>query len=121
MTTIEHRPWGYFETLYEEDNFKLKRLVIKEGEKISLQKHYKRSEHWHIVSCDESYMYMGRYSGVMPATKLYAGECHTIDVGIWHRLSAVKGDLEIIEYQYGEEVSEEDIQRLEDNYGRDLL
>lgn len=118
MSSKEIRPWGYFETLYEEDNFKLKRLVIREGEKISLQRHDYRSENWHVVSCNEAYLYLGTFANVTPKTKLYPGKCYSINTGMWHTAEAIIGDLEIVEYQYGEKVVEEDIHRLRDKYGR---
>lgn len=109
----EKRPWGSFENLIEQDNFLVKKLVINKGEKLSLQFHNHRTEKWTIVkgsgkikidSMETSANYGDTFS-ISPE------EIHTIE-------NTGKDDLEIIEVQLGKILSEEDITRLEDKYGR---
>lgn len=108
-----NRPWGWFETLEESDSFKVKRIQINPGKSISLQRHQKRSEHWVVVQGkaivqqdNEEY-------------ELSMNESTYIHKNQVHRLSNKKNEiLKIIEVQSGEYVGEDDIERLEDSYGR---
>tara|TARA_R100000664_G_C2724425_1_gene116821 strand:+ start:355 stop:792 length:438 start_codon:yes stop_codon:yes gene_type:complete len=110
-----YRPWGWYQNILEGENFKIKTLCINEGNRISLQKHHHRWEVWTIASgfgsvyCDETWHLA------------YPGNIFRINVDTWHRAKAMKGDLIIMELQQGKELYEEDIQRLEDDYGRTLL
>ena len=108
------RPWGYYDSLDVGDGFQAKRICVKPGEKISLQKHKHRSEHWVVVSgtakitCgDKIYNLEKNQSTYIPK-----GEVHRLE-----NQGAV--DLEIIEVQTGDYLGEDDIIRLEDDYQRD--
>ena len=109
-----HRPWGTYTILDESDGYKVKRIVVKPGKRLSLQKHYHRSEHWIVVSGT---------AVVTKGTETYtvnANESTYIPMGEIHRLENVgKIPLVMIEAQVGEYVGEDDIVRLEDDFKRD--
>ena len=108
----EKRPWGYYENILEGDKYKVKRIVINPDQAISLQLHDKRSEYWVIVE-GEGIMTLGDTS-----FEVFSGSFLSIEKGEIHRVKAKSfTQLVIIETQLGE-CSEEDIKRLEDNYGR---
>jgi len=107
------RPWGWYDSLEEADNFKVKRILVNPGASLSLQKHAYRAEHWIVVrgtaeiTCADK-----RFS-------LNQNESTYIPVGAVHRLTnAGEVPLEMIEVQSGSYLGEDDIVRLEDNYGR---
>ena len=108
-----YRPWGSYDAIDYGDRFQVKRITVNPGAELSLQKHHHRAEHWIIVSgtaevtCDENVMMMEEN------TSTY------IPLGSVHRL-ANRGviPLELIEVQSGSYLGEDDIVRLEDNYGR---
>jgi mannose-1-phosphate guanylyltransferase/mannose-1-phosphate guanylyltransferase/mannose-6-phosphate isomerase len=110
---VVHRPWGYYQGLHEGEGFQVKRLTVKPGGRLSLQKHAKRSEHWTVVQ------------GVAQVTRndevflLNANESTFIPLGAAHRLENC-GDTEmtVIEVQCGAYLGEDDIVRLDDVYGR---
>lgn len=109
----DYRPWGYYEILNSGPHFQAKRLVVKPGAKLSLQKHQFRSEHWVIirgaavVTCDNR-----RF-------ELYANESTFIPAGEKHRLENNSTEiLELIEVQTGSYFGEDDIIRFEDVYKR---
>lgn len=111
----ETRPWGSFTVLKDEPNFKLKQLEVKPGNRLSLQRHQKREEHWLVtlgnpeVTLDEG------------LHKLEAGEYIWIPKHSWHRISnpaANTSIVEIIELQLGDYFGEDDIERQQDDYGR---
>ena len=110
---FEKRPWGYFENLLEEKNVKVKKLVIYPKEKISVQFHKYRSEKWHIVEgtgrvfLDESKLECKKGSYF----EINKGQIHSIE-------NTGKKNLELIEIQTGSKLSEQDIVRLKDRYGR---
>ena len=111
---IVYRPWGTYETLITDKGYKIKRIIVKPGKRLSLQKHFHRSEHWVVVN------------GIAEVTKgdevflLRPNESTYIPIGVVHRLANPgKIPLEIVEVQVGEYLSEDDIVRLEDDYGRD--
>ena len=108
-----HRPWGWYMTVDEGANFKVKRIQVNPGASLSLQKHSKRAEHWVVVK------------GTAKVTKgdkdmiLKENESTFIPLGELHRLSNPKKiPLEIIEVQSGNYLGEDDIERIDDNYGR---
>ncbi len=114
---VEHqksfRPWGNFESLVKENNWQVKLIEVKPGEKLSLQKHQFRAEHWVVVSgvakveIDDKKMI------------LYENQSTYIPLGCKHRLSNNGKDyLKIIEVQSGSYLGEDDIERFDDNYGR---
>ena len=108
-----HRPWGTYTILDESNGYKVKRIVVKPGKRLSLQKHYHRSEHWIVVS---------GAAVVTRGTEEYsvrANESTYIPMGEVHRLENVgKIALVMIEAQVGEYVGEDDIVRLEDDFKR---
>ena len=108
-----HRPWGTYTILDELDNYKVKRIVVKPGKRLSLQKHFHRSEHWIVVS------------GTATVTRgdneylVCANESTYIPMGEVHRLENVgKIPLVMIEAQVGEYLGEDDIIRISDDFKR---
>lgn len=107
------RPWGSFEALDLGPNFQVKRLILKPGASISLQRHRHRSEHWVVVAGTAE---VTRDSEVFP---LETGASTFIPVGTIHRLRNPGSEaLHIVEVQCGGYLGEDDIERFEDNYGR---
>ena len=106
------RPWGWFEALGCGEGYQVKRLLVRAGHRISLQRHQHRSEHWVVASGD------GWLECEGSSTPAEAGTCLAIPQGAIHRASAGAQDLLILEVQHGSWLSEEDIERLSDDYGR---
>ena len=109
---MEQRPWGWFETLAEGDGYRVKRLCIRVGQRISLQRHRHRSEHWVVVAGEGSLECGGARVAARPGTSL------EVPCGAILRATATAGDLLIVEVQRGEQLREDDIERLRDDYGR---
>ncbi|ELK0970389.1 mannose-1-phosphate guanylyltransferase/mannose-6-phosphate isomerase [Campylobacter coli] len=108
-----HRPWGSFTILEDEKGYKIKRIEVKPGKRLSLQKHFHRNEHWIVLSGTASVEIDGIESLVRPNESIY------IRMGQKHRLSNYgKIPVVIIEVQVGEYTGEDDIVRLEDDYKR---
>lgn len=108
-----HRPWGTYTILDESNGYKVKRIVVKPGRRLSLQKHHHRSEHWIVVSGTAT---VTRGSDVF---LVRANESTYIPMGEVHRLENVgKIPLVMIEAQVGEYVGEDDIVRIEDDFKR---
>jgi glycosyltransferase involved in cell wall biosynthesis len=108
-----YRPWGHYENLLERNDHKIKELIVNPGERLSLQKHQRRAEHWTVVS--------GK-ALVTVAEKeilLKPGQSVDIPTGTVHRIMN-PGDtqLVIVEVQMGDYFGEDDIIRLEDDYDR---
>ena len=111
---IEERPWGSFENLLDEDYCKVKRIIVKPGQRLSYQYHHERTEHWVIVQGDavvtlndEEYLFT-------------EGMVVEIPVGTKHRVeNKFEKNLIFIETQTGTYFGEDDIVRIEDDYGRD--
>ena len=110
---IEYRPWGYYEILKEKTNYKVKRITVKPGERLSYQYHHKRSEVWTIVSGIATMTLDDKISHYI------YGETILIPQGTKHRVEN-KGieDLIFIEVQHGSYFGEDDIIRIEDDYNR---
>ncbi|MFJ7797297.1 mannose-1-phosphate guanylyltransferase/mannose-6-phosphate isomerase [Pseudomonas sp. NPDC096950] len=108
------RPWGTYTVLEEGTRFKIKRIVVKPGGKLSLQMHHHRNEHWVVVEG------MAKVTNNGTGTHLVAkNESTFIAAGHKHRLENPGViDLVIIEVQSGEYLGEDDIVRFEDHYGR---
>lgn len=107
------RPWGSWHVLDEGAGFKVKRIHVHPGQRLSYQTHTMRAEHWYVVAGTATCLIDGE-TRVVP----YGG---TVDVplGAAHRLANAHDDeLVIIEVQHGEYTGEDDICRLEDDYGR---
>lgn len=108
-----HRPWGSFTILEDEKGYKIKRIEVKPGKRLSLQKHFHRNEHWIVLSGTASVEIDGVENLVRPNESIY------IKMGQNHRLSNYgKIPVVIIEAQVGEYTGEDDIVRLEDDYKR---
>ena len=107
------RPWGYYQILSDAADHKVKRILVVPGGTLSLQRHTKRAEHWYAVSGGGTATIDGK---VCP---LSAGSAVDIPRGATHRLENTGSeDLVIIEVQTGTYFGEDDIERLEDKYGR---
>ena len=107
------RPWGYFEVLSDASDHKVKRIVVVKDGCMSLQRHQKRGEHWYVVSGE------GKATVENREQKLSTGCAVDIPQGATHRLENTSGEnLIIIEIQTGTYFGEDDIERLEDKYGR---
>jgi mannose-6-phosphate isomerase-like protein (cupin superfamily) len=109
----DHRPWGYYRVLEDEPDHKTKRIVVFPGMRLSLQRHLYRSEHWHVVS------------GLAVATRdgeelpFGAGDSVDIPMGAAHRMANPGTEpLTFIEVQRGDYFGEDDIERLDDDFGR---
>ncbi|BFM16514.1 mannose-1-phosphate guanyltransferase [Maricurvus nonylphenolicus] len=107
------RPWGYYDSIDFGERFQVKRIVVNPGEKLSLQMHHHRAEHWIVVS------------GTAKVTKseevflVSENESTYIPIGVKHRLENPGAiPLEMIEVQSGSYLGEDDILRFEDSYGR---
>ncbi len=107
------RPWGSYTVLGSEGRHKIKRIVVKPGQRISLQKHFHRSEHWVVVSGTATVTVGDRNYIVRPneSTYINAGEAHRLE-------NEGRIDLVIVEVQVGEYTGEDDIVRIEDDYQR---
>ncbi len=109
----ECRPWGKYESLLEEDNFKLKKITVLPGERLSYQAHNKRSEHWILVSGQAEFT-LDDQSRV-----LNAGEHAHIPKESKHRIKNIGTvPLIFVEVQLGSYFGEDDIIRYSDDYGR---
>ena len=107
------RPWGSFQTLDEDERFKVKRIIVKPGGRLSLQRHRKRAEHWVVVKGT------ARVTIGNDVRDLKENESIYVPLGADHRLeNAGREPLEIIEVQTGSYFGEDDIIRIEDDYGR---
>lgn len=111
--TQVHRPWGTYETMDSGQRFQTKRIVVKPGAKLSLQKHHHRSEHWIVVSGTAEVTVGDKVSLLQENQSTY------IPAGEVHRLANPgRVPLHLIEVQCGPYLGEDDIVRLEDTYGR---
>ncbi|MEH6587626.1 MAG: mannose-1-phosphate guanylyltransferase/mannose-6-phosphate isomerase [Halioglobus sp.] len=108
-----YRPWGSYESLVTSDRFQVKRIIVDPGERLSLQMHHHRAEHWIVVSgtaevtCEDKVFMLGE------------DESTYIPLGNKHRLANPgRIPLELIEVQSGTYLGEDDIVRFDDQYGR---
>jgi mannose-1-phosphate guanylyltransferase/mannose-6-phosphate isomerase len=108
-----HRPWGWYDSIDQAERFKVKRIQVRPGASLSLQKHHHRAEHWIVVkgtaevTCDDK------------VTLLSENQSTYIPLGAVHRLKNPGNiPLEIIEVQSGSYLGEDDIVRLQDTFGR---
>jgi mannose-6-phosphate isomerase len=109
----EQRPWGSFTVLDDDETHKVKRIVVHPGRRLSYQRHARRSEHWFIVQ--------GTALVTLDRTqrKVVAGDSVDIPVGSNHRIeNAAEAEVVFVEVQHGEYFGEDDIVRLEDDFGR---
>ena len=115
MTGLEYdeRPWGNYTVLSDEDDHKVKRIVVHPGKRLSYQTHARRAEHWYVVS--------GTATVTLDGTDHQVGPGQAVDIaqGMAHRCANEGGeDVVFIEVQRGDYFGEDDIVRLEDDFGR---
>ena len=109
-----YRPWGNYDSVDEGHRFKVKRITVKPGEKLSVQMHYHRAEHWVVVSGTAKVILNNEEKLVTENESIY------IPIGCVHSLeNPGKLPLELIEVQTGAYLREDDIVRYEDRYGRE--
>ena len=108
----EERPWGYYEILSESDTQKTKLIHVNPYSRLSYQRHEKRHEHWFIVSGYPLITHNGQKKLMSPG--------HSVDfkAGDLHRVEAQASPVVFIEVQTGTYFGEDDIERVEDDYGR---
>ena len=108
-----HRPWGSYQSLDQGERYQVKRIVVKQGGRLSLQMHHHRAEHWVVVRGT------ARVTIGDNVTFLHENESIYVPSGARHRLeNPGKIDLELIEVQTGSYLGEDDIVRIEDDYHR---
>ncbi len=109
----ENRPWGSFHVLDERPGFKVKRIVVTQGGRLSLQSHKHRTEHWTVVNGTATVTVGDK------VLTMKRGEAIDIALGEKHRLENLHdGEVEIIEVQFGDYLGEDDIVRYDDIYKR---
>jgi mannose-1-phosphate guanylyltransferase/mannose-6-phosphate isomerase len=113
-----HRPWGHYQTIDLGKRHQVKRIVVKPGARLSLQKHFHRAEHWTVVE-GVADVTVGMQMEALKITRLNPNEAIAIPLGAIHRM-ANPGDtpMTLIEVQVGDYLGEDDIVRLQDDYGR---
>ena len=110
---FDRRPWGAFTVLDEGAAYKVKRIEVLPGKRLSYQKHAKRSEHWMAVA--------GRAKVTLNDAEIILNAGDTVDIpaGAAHRIENIGSELMVfIEIQQGTYLGEDDIQRLQDDFGR---
>lgn len=111
---FDERPWGSFTVLDEGDNYKVKRLEVLPGKRLSYQRHKRRAEHWYVVH--------GTANVTLNGTEILVKTGESIDIGVGdaHRVANPNASelLVFIETQTGDYFGEDDIERLEDDFGR---
>jgi len=109
----DHRPWGYYQVLADEPEYKAKKIVVYPGRRLSLQRHRLRSEHWYVVQGEA--MVTRNEEDI----RLEKGQAVDIPQGAWHRImNPGNENMVFIEVQTGDYFGEDDIERREDDYGR---
>jgi len=109
----DHRPWGFYIVLSDEPDHKVKRILVYPGKRLSLQRHRRRSEHWHMVNGEALVTLNDK------EIRLKKSESVDIPVGAAHRIKNTGlENLVFIEIQQGDYFGEDDIERLEDDFGR---
>jgi len=112
--SLVHRPWGTYETLIDDNGYKIKRIIVKPQKRLSLQKHFHRNEHWIVVSGTAKVTVGKEEYLVRPNESTY------IKMGEEHRLeNPGKIPVVLIEAQVGQYTGEDDIIRISDDYKRE--
>lgn len=112
-TEKDYRPWGFYEVLADEQDHKVKRITVYPGKRLSLQRHRHRDEHWYLMK--------GKAVVTLDNNELTLQEGHAVNIpqGILHRIMNTGAENVIyIEVQTGNYFGEDDIERIEDDYGR---
>jgi len=109
----DQRPWGSYTVLDDEATFKVKRIEVLPGKRLSYQRHARRSEHWFIVHGTAVVILDGE------RRKVSSGDAVDVPVNTDHRIENASDELVVfVEVQHGDYFGEDDIVRLEDDYGR---
>ncbi|MEW8014763.1 MAG: mannose-1-phosphate guanylyltransferase/mannose-6-phosphate isomerase [Candidatus Sedimenticola endophacoides] len=111
---VVYRPWGHFDSVEEGSHFKVKRITVKPGARLSVQRHHHRAEHWIVVS-GTARVTRGGETLILSeneSTYIHVGEVHALE-------NPGLIPLELIEVQTGSYLGEDDIVRLDDLYGRE--
>ena len=106
------RPWGWYEVLAVGEGYQVKRLHLEPNRRFSLQRHHQRSEQWLVVA-GQGVVQLGE-----DVQTVQLGQLLAVPVACVHRATAGPQGLEIVEVQRGSVLREDDIERLEDDYGR---
>lgn len=109
---IEQRPWGYYKVLNDEIDHKTKIIHVDPYKRLSYQRHQHRNEHWFFLSGPALVTIEGE------KTVYYGGDSLDIPVSTLHRVEALQLPIEFIEVQTGTYFGEDDIERIEDDFGR---
>ena len=111
---FDQRPWGSFTILDEGDDYKVKRIEVLPGKRLSYQRHFRRAEHWYVVR--------GIANVTLNDVEIIAKKGQTVDIGIGDKHRVANPDasemLVFIETQTGDYFGEDDIERFEDDFGR---
>ncbi len=109
----DHRPWGCYEVLADAPDHKVKRITVYPGQRLSLQRHRRRSEHWYLLRGQTVTTVDGQEIPLSP------GRAVDIPAGTSHRLANVGTEnVVFIEVQTGDYFGEDDIERIADDFGR---
>jgi mannose-6-phosphate isomerase len=113
VTDESVRPWGHYDVLCDESDYKSKAITVEPGKRLSYQRHARRSEHWFVVRGQGIVTLEGQTQTVSPGTAV------DVPVGVCHRIEN-DGDVPLvfIEVQHGDYFGEDDIERLDDDFGR---
>jgi mannose-6-phosphate isomerase len=113
MLEKSERPWGWYEVLQEAANYKVKSIHVLPGKRLSYQRHIKRSEHWYVTQGSGEVTLNGKVQSVA------AGSIIQVPQGMLHRISNTgTNELIFVEVQTGSYFGEDDIERVEDDFGR---
>ena len=113
MSEISERPWGKYEVLQESATHKVKCIWVNPGKRLSYQRHKFRAEHWFIVAGSGEVTIDGK------VTKFKPGDTIEFGIGVLHRISNTgTEDVVFVEVQTGTYFGEDDIERVEDDFGR---
>lgn len=112
-TDAVDRPWGAYDVLEDAPSHKVKRIEVLPGHRLSYQRHGRRAEHWFVVRGDALVVLDGQ------VIRLGPGDAVDIPTGAPHRVANAGADLLVfVEIQVGDYFGEDDIERLDDDYGR---
>jgi mannose-6-phosphate isomerase-like protein (cupin superfamily) len=109
----ENHPWGYYTVLADTDTYKVKEIAVFPHKRLSLQRHQRRSEHWYILN--------GRAEITLGDTTIVLAPGQSVDIpeGALHRIAnSGSENVRFIEVQTGDYFGEDDIERIEDDFGR---
>ena len=108
-----YHPWGFYQTLSDMPDHKIKRIIVYPEQRLSYQRHSHRSEHWYVIKGYAIATINGQ------EIELTSGKAIDVPVGSWHRIkNHGEENLVFIEVQTGDYFGDDDIERVEDDYGR---